>query len=188
MRRENGNVNRLHKLIQKLWECRLSPKTPTVRPVYIIICLTFFSRPFAHFCYECLCRSSNAVKLPDPYRKTHQREAAMTAAILLFSLRILGIRRKQNFEIVFGFKSDTAVLTLLSAFSPPFFFRFSCLIFFSLAGHLVGFILVGRVFRKAFRILGLGERKGRWVVEQDFHGDFQVLVTWFFASFSGVLD
>ena len=25
-------------------------------------------------------------------------------------------------------------------------------------------------------------------MEQDFHGDFQVLVTWFFASFSGVLD
>ena len=47
---------------------------------------------------------------------------------------------------------------------------------------------MGRVFRKAFRILGLGERKGRWVMEQDFHGDFQVLVTWFFASFSGVLD
>ena len=81
------------------------------------------------------------------------------------------MRRKQNF-----------------AFSPPFFFRFSCLIFFSLAGHLVGFILVGRVFRKAFRILGLGERKGRWAMEQDFHGDFQVNVTGFFASFSGVLD
>ena len=25
--------------------------------------------------------------------------------------------------------------------------------------------------------------KGRWVMEQDFHGDFQVNVTWFFASF-----
>ena len=60
--------------------------------------------------------------------------------------------------------------------------------FFSLAGHLVGLILVGRVFRKAFRILGLGERKGRWVMEQDFHGDFPVDVTWFFACFSGVLD
>ena len=24
---------------------------------------------------------------------------------------------------------------------------------------------MGKVFRKAFRILGLGERKGRWVVE-----------------------
>ena len=47
---------------------------------------------------------------------------------------------------------------------------------------------MGRVFRKAFRILALGESKGRWVMEQDFHGDFQVLVTWFFASFSGVLD
>ena len=77
---------------------------------------------------------------------------------------------------------------LLFAFSPPFFFRFSCLIFFSLAGHLVGFNLVGRVFRKAFRIIGLGESKRRWAMEQDFHGDFQVNVTWFFASFSGVLD
>ena len=72
---------------------------------------------------------------------------------LLIQLQNISMRRKQNFEIVFGFKSDTAVLT--------FTFRFSCLIFFSLAGHLVGFVLVGRVFGKAFRILGLGERKGR---------------------------
>ena len=64
----------------------------------------------------------------------------------------------------------------------------SHLIFFSLAGHLVGFILVGKVLRKAFRILGLDERKGRWVVEQDFHGNFQVNVTWFFVFFSSVLD
>ena len=71
-------------------------------------------------------------------------------------------------------------------FSPPFLLFFPH--FFSLAGHLVGFILVGKVFRKAFRILGLDERKGRWVVEQDFHGNFQVNVTWFFAFFSGVLD
>ena len=93
--------------------------------------------------------------------------------------------RKQNFKIVFGFKSDTAVLTFTFRFlSPRLFSRSSCLICFSLAGHLVGFILVG----KAFRILGLDERKGRWVVEQDFHGNFQVNVTWFFAFFSGVLD
>ena len=59
---------------------------------------------------------------------------------------------------------------------------------FSLAGHLVGFIFEGKVFRKAFRMLGLDERKGRWVVEQDFHGNFQVNVTWFFDFFSGVLD
>ena len=42
---------------------------------------------------------------------------------------------------------------------------------------------MGIVFRKAFRILGLGERKGRWAMEQDFHGDFQVNVTWFFCLF-----
>ena len=47
---------------------------------------------------------------------------------------------------------------------------------------------MGRVFRKAFRILGLGERKGRWVMEQDFHEDLQVNLAWFFAVFSGVLD
>ena len=97
------------------------------------------------------------------------------------------MRRKQNFEIVFGFKSDTAVLTLtFRFFSSLLFSLFSPHFFFLL--HLVGFILVGRDFRKAFRILGLGERKGRWVMEQDFHEDFQVLVTWFFASFSVVLD
>ena len=58
----------------------------------------------------------------------------------------------------------------------------------STVSQLVGFILVAKVFRKAFRILGLDERKGRWVVEQDFHGNFQVNVTWFFAFLSGVLD
>ena len=47
---------------------------------------------------------------------------------------------------------------------------------------------MGRVFRKAFRILGLGERKGRWVMDQDFHGDLQVNPACFFAFFSGVLD
>ena len=46
---------------------------------------------------------------------------------------------------------------------------------------------MGSVFRTAFRILGLGERKGRWAMEQDFHGDFQVNVTWFFACFSGLV-
>ena len=47
---------------------------------------------------------------------------------------------------------------------------------------------MGRVFRKAFTILGLGEKKGRWVIEQDLHGDFEVNVTWFLSFFSGVLD
>ena len=106
------------------------------------------------------------------------------------SLRSLGFCRKQNFEIVFGFKSDTAILTFTFRFlSSPLFLLFLPHFFFLLLGIiLVGFILVRRVFRKAFRILGLGERKGRWVVEQDFHGNFLVNVTWFFAFFSGVLD
>ena len=47
---------------------------------------------------------------------------------------------------------------------------------------------MGRVFKKAFRILGLVERKGRWAMEQDFHGDLQVNLTWFFAFFCSVLD
>ena len=84
------------------------------------------------------------------------------------------MRRKQNFDIVFGFKSDTAVSTFTFPFLSSPRFSLFLLIFFSPAGHLVGFILMGRVFRKAFRILGLGERKGRWVMEQDFHGDLQV--------------
>ena len=96
------------------------------------------------------------------------------------SLRSSGMRRKQKFRQFLGLKVTQQSWLLLFAFLASFFF--------SLAGHLVGFILVGRVFRKAFRILGFGERKGRWVMDQDFHGDFQVLVTWFFASFSGVLD
>ena len=70
----------------------------------------------------------------------------------------------------------------------PSFFAFLDSFFCSLAGHLVGFILVGNVLRKIFRILGLNERKGRWVVEQDLHGNFRVNVTWFFDFFSDVLD
>ena len=35
---------------------------------------------------------------------------------------------------------------------------------------------MGRVFRKAFRILGLGERKGRWAMEQDFRRDFRSML------------
>ena len=81
------------------------------------------------------------------------------------TLRSSGMCRKQNLEIVFGFKSDTGVLTFTFHFLSSLFFRVSCLILFSFAGHLIGFILVGKVFRKGFRILGLGERKGRWAMD-----------------------
>lgn len=92
------------------------------------------------------------------------------------SLRSSGMRRKQPFfTFTFPFLSS------------PLFSLF-LLIFFSLAGHLEGFILMGRVFRKAFRILGICERKGRWVMEQDFHGDLQVNLAWLFAVFSAVFD
>ena len=104
------------------------------------------------------------------------------------SVRSLGMHRKQNCKMIVWFKSDTAVLTFTFCFLFSPFFHFPCLIFFSFAGHLAHFILVGKVFRKCFRILGLDERKGTWVVEQDFHGNFWVNVTWFFALFSGVLD
>ena len=72
----------------------------------------------------------------------------------------------------------------ISAFSPPFFFRFFPLIICFFCWALTGFISVGKVFGKAFRILGLDERKGkqtRWVVEQDIYGNFQVNVAWFLA-------
>jgi len=95
-------------------------------------------------------------------------------------LRSSGICRKQNFENFGVSKWHSSLNFYFSLSLPPSFF--------SLAGHLVDFILVGKVFKRAFRILGLDERKGRWVVEQDFHGNFQVNVTWFFAFFSGVLD
>ena len=72
------------------------------------------------------------------------------------SLQSSGMHRKQNF---------TAVLTFAVLFLSSPLFCFSCLTF------------KGNVFRKAFRILGLDERKGRWVLEQDFHGNFQVHIT-----------
>ena len=92
------------------------------------------------------------------------------------SMRSSGMCRKQSSSWRFLF-----------AFSLLLFFRFSCLVFF-LVGHLQGFILVGKVFGKAFRILELDRRKDRWVVKQDVHGNFQVNATRFFAFFSGLLD
>ena len=78
------------------------------------------------------------------------------------SLQSSGMRKKKNFKLVFLVLSSP----LFSLFLPNFFISF--------AEHLVGFI---------FNILETDERKGSWVVEQD----FQVNVTWFFAVFSGVL-
>ena len=62
------------------------------------------------------------------------------------SLQSSGVHRKQNFEIVFGFKSDTAVLTFtfcfLCSLLAPSFLLFMPHFVFSFVGHLVGLILV----------------------------------------------
>ena len=67
---------------------------------------------------------------------------------------------------------------------------FSCPVFSPFAGYLVGymFILVGKVFQLLGWIPGLDGRKGKWTVEQDFHGDFWVNETYFLAFFSVLLD
>ena len=75
-------------------------------------------------------------------------------------------------------------------------FRFLSSLLFSLFSPHYLFLLLdinrlhfgGKVFLKAFRILGLVERKGRWVVEQDFYGNFRVNVAWFLAFFSCLHD
>ena len=77
-----------------------------------------------------------------------------------------GHAQKAKFREFLGLKVIQQSWLLLSLSPLPSFFAFLASFFFSLTGHLVGFILVGNVFRKAFRILGLGERKGRWVVDR----------------------
>ena len=64
------------------------------------------------------------------------------------------MHRKQNLE-VFGLK-----VTQQSWF---FAFCFSFLFFSCWAFIIVGFTLVGKVFQRAFGILGLDERQGRWL-------------------------
>ena len=79
------------------------------------------------------------------------------------SCKVQGCAESKPLRLVFGFESDRAVLT----------FTFLASLFFSFAGHLVGFILVGKVFRKAFRILAFtDESRGRWALEQHFQGNF----------------
>ena len=46
---------------------------------------------------------------------------------------------------------------------------------------------MGKVLGKIVRISGLDERKGKWVVRQDFHGNFLVNITRFIA-FSSLTD
>ena len=88
------------------------------------------------------------------------------------------MRRKQIFVPGLKKKQQHRGLDcLFSLFSPPLFFRFSCLIFFFFCWAFIGFNLVGKVSGKALTILGSDERKGRWVSEQDFQGNFRAPVS-----------
>jgi len=90
---------------------------------------------------------------------------------------------------VFGFKSETAVLTFSFCFLSSPFLSLSLPHFFSLAGHLVSFILVGKSFWESFYDLRIRCKEGRCVVKQDFHGKFSGQCYMFcFAFFSGLLD
>ena len=91
---------------------------------------------------------------------------------------------------IFGFKKWHSSLDFYFLLSLlPTFFTFLTSFCFSFAGDLVGFILLGKVFAKLVgSLIGSEERKGLSVVEQDFHGNFQVNVSWFFAFFFGALD
>ena len=60
-----------------------------------------------------------------------------------------------------------------------YFFAFLYFIIFLLALRnewLIKTFIIIIIIIKAFRILGLDERKGRWVVEQDFHGNFESML------------
>ena len=86
-----------------------------------------------------------------------------------FSFRSSVMRRKQKFRVL-GFKRHNSLDFYFSLSLLPSFFAFLASFLFSLAGNLVGFIFEEKVFRKAFR----------WVVEQDFHGNFMVF--WLFLT------
>ena len=65
---------------------------------------------------------------------------------------------KKNFDIVFGFKSYTSVLTFSFCFlSSPLLSLF-----------LSHFFSFAEGFGNAFMILGLDQRKARWIVKQDY--------------------
>ena len=95
------------------------------------------------------------------------------------------MRRKQNFDIGFGFKSSTTLSTFTFRFLsfPLFWLSLPHFFFFQLAVHFVGFILVERVSEKPFIILELGAQKGSWVMEQALHGDFRSVLHGFFWPF-----
>ena len=88
------------------------------------------------------------------------------------------MRRKQIF--VPGLKKKTTTqgswLFIFALLSSPLFSLFLPHFFF-FCWAFIGFNLVGKVSGKALTILGSDERKGRWVSEQDFQGNFRAPVS-----------
>ena len=95
------------------------------------------------------------------------------------------MRRKENFEIVFFGESFAALSSFTFCFlsSPLLLLFFPTFFFF--CGALTRLPFGGK---KRSRIVNLFWRKYQWVVGQDFHWNFLVKVTRFFASFSGLFD
>ena len=117
------------------------------------------------------CRAIKSYKLPQR-RLQVVHFAAFWSRCKILACEVRACVESKNF----GF--DTAVLTSTFRFLSSPLFCFSCLIFFPcLAFNRLHF--GGKGFRKALRNSGLDERKGRWVLEQDFHGNFQLNVTRF---------
>ena len=98
------------------------------------------------------------------------------------------MRRKQNFESVFSRKFRCRFVFYLLLSPLPASFAFLSPFFFSFVGHLLDYLLVGKDFAKRSRIVNFFGRKYQWVVGQDFHWNFLLKVTRFFASFSGLFD
>jgi len=162
---------------RKKEECNILMIYACKIPIYVLETWTFNpSLPPREFCRKMRFEASRAVFQSlsgnKELNKTYYKAAPGSLLIQMqnISSRSWGMHGKQNFK----------------TFSPPLFFCFSCLNFFCWAFSRLHFS--GKSFGKAFRILGLDERKGRWVVKQDFKGNFQVHVTsFFFAFFSGLL-
>ena len=86
-----------------------------------------------------------------------------------------------------GFKSNTATLTFSFRFLSSLFFRFSCLILFFFCWAFSRLHFGEKNFRKAFRILGLFERKGRWVWNKIVMAIFRSTLHGFLQIFSSVV-
>ena len=95
------------------------------------------------------------------------------------SFQSSGMHRKQNFAALSSFTFCFLPSPLLLLFFPPFF---------SFVGHLLGYVLVGKYFAKRSMIMNFFWRKCQRVVGRDFHWNFLLKVTRFFASFSGLFD